>query len=223
MDGAMYAGMVRLWSAGTRIACFLAVAMPFAALARTILVPTQPVSPYLDTEVSTNFALHAGRTDTWGFDLRIQIAGTPTNDLEVAFGVDANTNGVLEVEEIETVYGWRGGRYFVENVPAWERIEVEAITNVLCGVCDIHLENNASVVPKRFAATCGISPERSEPRQRSLEGCVAAFGGLATTPPPAWLFKREWDMVRVVRRGAGIPSEWVRCDIEYQSFSIRLR
>ena len=200
MDGAMYAGMVRLWSAGTRIACFLAVAMPFAALARTILVPTQPVSPYLDTEVSTNFALHAGRTDTWGFDLRIQIAGTPTNDLEVAFGVDANTNGVLEVEEIETVYGWRGGRYFVENV--------EAITNVLCGVCDIHLENNASVVPKRFAATCGG---------------VAAFGGLATTPPPAWLFKREWDMVRVVRRGAGIPSEWVRCDIEYQSFSIRLR
>ena len=208
MDGAVYARMVRLWSAGTRIACFLAVAMPFAALARTILVPTQPVSPYLDTEVSTNFALHAGRTDTWGFDLRIQIAGTPTNDLEVAFGVDANTNGVLEVEEIETVYGWRGGRYFVENVPAWERIEVEAITNVLCGVCDIHLENNASVVPKRFAATCGG---------------VAAFGGLATTPPPAWLFKREWDMVRVVRRGAGIPSEWVRCDIEYQSFSIRLR
>ena len=208
MDGAMCAGMVRLWTAGTRIACFLTVVMPFAALARTILVPTQPVSPYLDTEVSTNFALHAGRTDTWGFDLRIQIAGTPTNDLEVAFGVDANTNGVLEVEEIETVYGWRGGRYFVENVPAWERIEVEAITNVLCGVCDIHLENNASVVPKRFAATCGG---------------VAAFGGLATTPPPAWLFKREWDMVRVVRRGAGIPSEWVRCDIEYQSFSIRLR
>ena len=208
MDGAMYAGMVRLWSAGTRIACFLAVAMPFAALARTILVPTQPVSPYLDTEVSTNFALHAGRTDTWVFDLRIQIAGTPTNDLEVAFGVDANTNGVLEVEEIETVYGWRGGRYFVENVPAWERIEVEAITNVLCGVCDIHLENNASVVPKRFAATCGG---------------VAAFGGLATIPPPAWLFKREWDMVRVVRRGMGVPSEWVRCDIEYQLLAISLR
>ena len=208
MDGAMYAGMVRLWTAGTRIACFLAVAMPFAALARTILVPTQPVSPYLDTEVSTNFALHAGRTDTWGFDLRIQMAGTPTNDLEVAFGVDANTNGVLEVEEIETMYGWRGGRYFIENVPAWERIEVEAATNALRGVCDIHLENNSSVVPRRFAATCGG---------------VAAFGGLATIPPPAWLFKREWDMVRVVRRGAGIPSEWVRCDIEYQSFSIRLR
>ena len=223
MDGAMCAGMVRLWTAGTRIACFLTVVMPFAALARTILVPTQPVSPYLDTEVSTNFALHAGRTDTWGVDLRIQIAGTPTNDLEVAFGVDANTNGVLEVEEIETVYGWRGGRYFVENVPGWDRIETEAATNALCGVLEVSLQNNSSAVPRRFAATCGISPERSEPRQRSLEGCVAAFASLAATPPPAWLFRREWDMARIVRRGAGIPSEWVRCDIEYQSFSIRLR
>ena len=52
MAGAMYARMVRLWTAGTRMASFLAVVMPFAALARTILVPTQPVSPYLDTEVS---------------------------------------------------------------------------------------------------------------------------------------------------------------------------
>ena len=224
MDGAMYARMVRLWTAGTRIACFLAVVMPFSALARTILVPTQPVSPYLDTEVSTNFALHAGRTDTWGFDLRIQIAGTPTNDLEVAFGVDANTNGVLEVEEIETVYGWRGGRYFVENVPEWDRIETEAATNALCGVLEVSLQNSSSAVPRRFAATCGGD---------------AAFASLAATPHPssdiapqsslrsgdipAWLFRREWDMVRVVRRGTGIPSEWVRCDIEYQSFSIRLR
>ena len=208
MDGAMYAGMVRLWSAGTRIACFLAVAMPFAALARTILVPTQPVSPYLDTEVSTNFALHAGRTDTWGFDLRIQIAGTPTNDLEVAFGVDANTNGVLEVEEIETVYGWRGGCYFVENVPGWDRIETEAATNAQCGVVDIQLKTNAEIVPKRFTATCGGE---------------TAFAGLATRPPPEWLFREGWDMVRVTRRGAGLPSEWVSCTLDYKFFYMKLR
>ncbi|MBQ6136850.1 MAG: hypothetical protein IJI73_05720 [Kiritimatiellae bacterium] len=222
MDVAMPAWMMRLWTAGTRIACFLAVTMPFAASARTILVPAQPVSPFADTEVSTNIVLHASRTDTREFGIHIQLAGTPTNNLEVAFGRDTNTNGVLDVQEIDTVYGWRGGRYFIENVPAWERIEVEAATNALCSVCDIHLENNSSVVPRRFTATCGISPERSEPRQRSLEGCVAAFPELATMPP-AWLFREEWDMVRVTRRGAGVPSEWVRCDIEYASFAIRLR
>ena len=31
--------------------------------ARTILVPTQPVSPYLDTEVSTNIVINAGVSD----------------------------------------------------------------------------------------------------------------------------------------------------------------
>ncbi len=43
---------MRLWEAGTRIMCLLAVMMPFAAFARTIVVPAQPVSPYADTEAS---------------------------------------------------------------------------------------------------------------------------------------------------------------------------
>ena len=192
-------------------ALFHAVLMSagFSAFAgRNIVVPAFPTSIFADTEVSTNIVLHGCRTDTWKVDLHIQLAGTPTNDLEVVFGRDVNTNGVLDVEEIETMYGWRGGRYFIENVPAWERIEVEAATIALCSVCDIHLENNSSVVPRRFTATCGG---------------VAAFPELATTPPPAWLFREEWDMVRVTRRGAGVPSEWVRCDIEYASFAIRLR
>ena len=184
------------------------VAFAAAASARTILVPTQPVSPFADTEVSTNIALHASRTDTREFGVRIQLAGTPTNNLEVAFGRDSNTNGVLEAGEVETVYGWRAGRYFVENVRAWERIETEAATNAQCGVVDIQLRNDAQTVPRRFTATCGG---------------VAAFPELATMPPPAWLFREEWDMVRVTRRGAGVPSEWVRCDIEYASFAIRLR
>ena len=180
----------------------------YVTFAKTITMPSFPLSQFTDTEVSTNFAINASRSDVWQMDLHLQLEGTPTNDLEVALGRDVNTNGVLDVEEIETVYGWRGGRYFIENVPAWERIEVEAATNALCGVCDIHLENNSSVVPRRFTATCGG---------------VAEFGGLATAHPPAWLFRREWDMVRVVRRGAWISSEWVRCDIEYQLLAIRLR
>ena len=44
MDIAMPAQLMRLWTAGTRIACLLAAIMPFAVFARTLLVPTQPVS-----------------------------------------------------------------------------------------------------------------------------------------------------------------------------------
>ncbi|MBR4259755.1 MAG: hypothetical protein IKQ17_12045, partial [Kiritimatiellae bacterium] len=148
--------------------------MAAAVSARTILVPAQPVSEFADTEVSTNIVLHASRTDTREFGIHIQLAGTPTNALEAAFGRDMNTNGVLDVHEIDTVYGWRGGRYFIENVRAWERIESEAAINALCGVVDVQLRNDAQTVPRRFTATCGD---------------VAAFPELATTPPPAWLFR----------------------------------
>ena len=189
------------------ITCFASLLVAQCA-ARHVVVPTMPVSHFADTEVSTNIVLHASRMDTREFGVHIQLAGTPTNDLEVAFGRDSNTNGVLEAGEVETVYGWRAGRYFIENVRTWERIETDAATNALCGVVDIQLRNDAQTVPRRFTATCGGT---------------AAFTELATTPPPSWLFREEWDMVRVTRRGAGVPSEWVRCDVEYASFAIRLR
>ena len=206
MDIAMSARMMRLWAARTRIACFFAVIMPFAVFARTILVPPQPVSPYLDTEVSTNCVLHRSRIDARTFDVQFQFEGTPTNSLEVAFGRDSNTNGVLDVQEIDTVYGWRGGRYFIENVRAWERIETVAATNALCGVIDIHLENGAELVPRRFTASCGGE---------------AAFTQFAT--PPSWLFRSDWTLMKVTRRGVGVPSEWIRCDIVYNCFTIRIR
>ena len=176
--------------------------------ARTILVPTQPVSQFADTEVSTNVVIHGSRTDVRNVRIHFQLEGTPTNNLEVAFGCDANTNGVLDVSEIETVYGWRGGRYFIENVRAWERIETPASASALCGVIDIQLQNDKHFVPKSFVATCGGE---------------SAFAGLSTTPPPAWLFRREWNMGRVVRRGAEPPSEWVRCDVRHNSFAIKVR
>jgi hypothetical protein len=166
------------------------------------------VSPFADTEVSTNVVIHESRTDVRNVRIHFQLEGTPTNNLEVAFGCDANTNGVLDVSEIETVYGWRGGRYFVENVRAWERIETPAAATALCGVIDIQLHNDKHFEPRSFAATCGGEP---------------AFVSLSTTPPPAWLFRNEWNMVRVVRRGAGTPSEWVRCDIKHDSFAIKVR
>ena len=176
--------------------------------ARTILVPTQPVSQFADTEVSTNVVIHESRTDVRNVQINFQLEGTPTNNLEIAFGCDANTNGVLDVSEIETVYGWRGGRYFIENVRAWERFETPGAASAMCGVIDIQLQNDKHFVPKSFVATCGGE---------------SAFAGLSTTPPPAWLFRREWNMVRVVRRGAEPPSEWVRCDVRHNSFAIKVR
>ena len=184
------------------------IVLSFVGVSSTIIVPTQPVSEFADTEVSTNIAIRTGRTLSREVEIHIELVGTPTNCLEVAFGRDANANGALDAEEIETAYGWRAGRYFVENVGGWERIESVAATNAQCGVVDIRLRNNANMVPRRFTAICGGE---------------AAFPELATRPPPAWLFREGWDMVRVTRRGAGLPSEWVSCTLDYKFFRMTLR
>jgi len=191
-------------------ALLLVVGAFFASVvfARQIVIPTLPVSPFADTEVSTNVVIHGSRVDVRNVQIHFQLEGTPTNNLEVAFGCDANTNGVLDVSEIETIYGWRGGRYFIENVRAWERIETLAAVNALCGVIDIQLHNDKHFVPRSFAATCGGEP---------------TFPSLSATHPPAWLFRRGWNMARIVRRGAGTPSEWVRCDVRHNSFAIKVR
>ena len=165
-------------------------------------------SPYADTEISTNIVLHKNRTDTRDMDIHFQFLGTSTNELEIAFGRDVNANGVLDVEEVETIYGWRGGRYFIEDVLGWNRIETGVSSSGTSEVFDVHVKNDAEIVPKRFAASCGGN---------------AIFPELATLPPPPWLFRRQWNMARVTRRGAGTPSEWVRCDIKYEQFAIRLR
>ena len=93
----------------------------------------------------------------------------------------------------------RGGRRGIEAVAA---------TNTPCGVIDIRLKNSAEIVPRYFTATCGGE---------------AAFAELATCPPPAWLFRDYWNMVRVTRRGAGTPSEWVRCKFDYKFFRMTFR
>lgn len=207
MDGAMYARMVRLWTAGTRIACFLAVAMPFAALARTILVPTQPVSPYLDTEVSTNVPIN--KADISYSDLNFRFDGTPTNNLELAFGTDANANGVLDAEEVGGRFGWRAGRYFIENAQTGDVFDGDALNTSQSFSVDMHLEVRYSSQQVRKVVVSGVN--------------AAEFGALATNVPPAWIWRREWNMMRATRRGTEPPSDWIEYSASHHGFAIRMR
>ena len=203
MDGAMYARMVRLWTAGTRMACFLAVAMPFAALARTILVPTQPLSPYLDTEVSTNVPIN--KADISYSDLNFRFDGTPTNNLELAFGTDANTNGVLDAEEAGVRFGWRAGRYFIENAQTGDVFDGDALNSSQSFSVDIHLEVRYSSQQVRKVVVSGVN--------------AAEFGALATNVPPAWIWRREWNMMRATRRGTEPPSDWIEYSASHRGFA----
>ena len=52
---------------------------------------------------------------------------------------------------------------------------------------------------------------------------ASAFGELVSERPPAWLWRREWNLMRVTRRGTEPPSDWLEYNAGHYGFSLRLR
>ena len=73
-----------------------------SAIARTIVVPPQPVSPYADTEVSTNIQFSASSEHAREIEMRFALDGCMSNCVQVAFGRAADGDGVLGADEAET-------------------------------------------------------------------------------------------------------------------------
>ena len=176
------------------------------AAARTVSLPAMPVSPYADTEVSTNVAINKAQISY--SDLEFHFSGTPTNNLELAFGTDVNTNGVLDAEEVETRFGWRSGRYFIENALTWERFASEPASRAQNLSVEMHLE---------------IRYARQQVKRVNVTGTNAsAFNELASGTAPAWLWRREWNLMRVTRRGTEPPSDWLVYKSGHCGFTLRV-
>ena len=166
------------------------------------------VSPFADTEVSTNMPIN--NIDIGYVTLKFRFDGTPTNNLELAFGTDLNTNGVLEIEETEARFGWRG-RYFMENVRTWERFEGETV-----------------VTPRSFSVEMRFEMDAKHGCGRVCRMAVtgmnaAPFGALLHDVPPEWVWRRKWDLMRATRRGTEPPTDWIECKSGCHGFSIRLK
>ena len=185
----------------------LAAAGAFALRAVEFTVNQMPMSPFADTEVSTNMMIN--KADINYVDLKFTFCGTPTNNLDMAFGTDANTNGVLDAEEVETRFGWRGGRYFIENALTCESFDSDAIAGSQNLSVELHLDIRSSPQQVRRIAVAGVN--------------ASAFAGILSGRPPAWLWRREWNLMRVTRRGSEPPSDWLYYKASNLGFAIRLR
>ena len=85
------------------------------AWARAVVPASLPPAVHADTEVMTNvpFTVALDVSGRFAFDLVCR--ATPSNNVEVAFGTDANGNGVLEPEETDRVVGWDCGSWFTRK------------------------------------------------------------------------------------------------------------
>ena len=98
------------------LAAALFASFAFSLPAVDVTIGTQPASLLADTEVSTNIAFNATRRDMREFDVRMELSGSVSNCVQVAFGRDEDGDGDLAPEETGLMFGWRGGRYVIEDV-----------------------------------------------------------------------------------------------------------
>ena len=80
-----------------------------------VTVSALPQSEYADTEVSTNIAFAVERPAMTRIEFSVALDATPTNNVEVAIGTDANSDGNLAVEETAYVFGYDCGAWFARS------------------------------------------------------------------------------------------------------------
>lgn len=192
--------------AGLRLLCLLIVILSTTAFGLHVEVTPGAIPESISTEVSTNIPFNAVRGDVREIRMHFAFEGVSSNCIQVAFGRDADGDGVLSFNETDAVYGWRNGRYFAEDVKAGVRTEEpEAATG---RALSVRMRMTKESLPAHFTATNGVG--------------VAVLDGIASSVPE-WIYRPEWNLMRVTRRGPGVPAEWFVCDVKYNEFFLLLR
>ena len=174
-------------------------------LAAALSFPALPPAEYDDTEVVTNVALPSLRADSRIFAFRLELDATPSNNVSLVFGRDANEDGVLSRAEESLHVGWDCGEWKVVNCATGEEIAEQGAAGHVA-------------LDWRLFAASGMTP-------RSLEvsaGGVPAFAALAANPP-RFLFDAGWDTAKVVRRGLDAPNPQIDCTADNIPLVIRIR
>lgn len=196
-------------TAAKRIACLVAAVVPSVCLSAPVAVLPAPMPEFADTEVSTNLAVSVDGCLPHDLEMTFALHGEcVSNCLQVAFGRDADGDGILGADESEAVFGWRNGRYFAENVPNGIRVEESA--------------DDGGATSRVFTVSFRISRDRGLHRLTATnETGAAVFTGLSAAAQ-GWPCRHGWDTMRVTRRGPGVPDEWFLCDVRPHFFVIRL-
>ena len=189
------------------VAVGLAVRIGFGA----VEVGGLPAWEFADTEVSTNVPFAFPQANVKHFFLSMELAGTPSNNVQVAFGRDANTNGVLEVEESGFAIGWDCGRWKVKEgmeeegrgMREWTAAEV---TMNRVKVLDVDL-CVANAKGRRIVSTeNGVLLEWGEDRKL-----------------PRTMYDNSWDTLRLTVRGIDQTDESLRAAVRVEGLKVIIK
>ncbi len=182
---------------------FLSVLPVWAAQPVALSLP--PVM-HADTEVVANVSFTAGSRITGSFFVELSCLATPTNNVEAAFGVDSDGDGVLSLEEAELRIGWNCGAWFVRAGADAARITfVPSSTNVVKSL-------TWSMRFDRTSRPTGLSLTADD------EQAFPSLVDVQNIP-----YNPAWNLVRLTGRGLDVQDEMFRVQIQSEGFSIFMR
>ena len=160
---------------------------------------------YVDTETVTNVSFTAWEQGLKEFRFNLEFTGSVSNNVEMAFGTDADGDGTLSDDEVSVIAGWDCGELFVENNATDERASSAAAAAPHHFSCVIELRSNGRIVNATYS-------DNGSP----------VFPALAAAKP-SWIYSTDWNMVRMTGRGENVRSgERFSAKITPQGFAIRL-
>ena len=190
------------------ILTILLVLATAATQARTLeVVPSLPQSPFPDTEVTTNISLRINSNTAQIFDLSLMTICSPSNSFQIAFGRDTDADNVLSPDETDIIYGWRGGRWFVEDFKGWSRQEVPTVADGTTRTLTVSFETRSNLSLRKFQITCENSPLFEE----MLSVHSSCF------------FNQDWDLMRLTRRGALLDADNISLSIRNKGSLLYIR
>lgn len=81
-----------------------------------VIIFSLPSPQYIDTEVVTNMPICVWQEGICKFVYTLFFNATPSNNVEMAFGRDADKDGLLSEDEIGMIVGWDCGEWFLRDV-----------------------------------------------------------------------------------------------------------
>ena len=144
--------------------------------------------PPPDTEFETNLVAEVWDNFDRIMGIRLEFNASPSNNVQAAFGVDENHDGVLSIEESEFTVGWDCGAWFVSGYGE----EFAKPATVQTG-------------RKSFSWSARLDEEGRLCELSAKDGNAAVFSGL-TNNIPGWVCRRCWDTMRLTARGAVDPA-----------------
>lgn len=181
----------------------LIVACAWKALARSL--SPLPVPEFVDSEVTACYRLGQPGPGSVCLDFSLTFIGTASNNVELAFGRDTDSDGDLAPHETDLVVGWTCGHYFVERFRTGE-IFAEACAE------------GTGRSQRSLVGHARVRKGRSTLRELSLATESApAFADLMAQRP-GWLCGADWNLVRLTARGPDVRNE--RFDVEVSTTGI---